>query len=55
MTRLTTIELIKALSFIDGRVRYRDGLKEDKELYEQIDKIMDVLMLELDIEDEELS
>jgi hypothetical protein len=52
MKKNELIELLRAISFIDGRVRYINGLKEDKELYKQIGFICETILLHLDYYDE---
>jgi hypothetical protein len=52
MKKNELISLLKAISFIDGRVRYINGLKEDKELYKQIDFICETILLYLNYNEE---
>jgi hypothetical protein len=40
--------MLKAISFIDGRVRYINGFKQDDELYRQIDFLCGTILLHLE-------
>jgi hypothetical protein len=53
MEKNELIGLLKAISFIDGRVRYINGFKEDKELYKQIDFICETILLHLNYDEED--
>jgi hypothetical protein len=52
MKKNELIGLLKAISFIDCRVRYINGFKEDKELYKQIDFICETILLHLNFDEE---
>jgi hypothetical protein len=53
MKKIELIGLLKAISFIDCRIRYINGFKEDKELYKQIDFICGTILLHLTYDEEE--
>jgi hypothetical protein len=52
MKKNELIELLIAISFIDCRTHYLNGLKEDKELYKQIDFICKTILLHLNFGEE---
>jgi hypothetical protein len=52
MKKNELIELLKSISFIDGRVRYASGMEEDKELYKHIDFICGTILFYLDYDKE---
>jgi hypothetical protein len=53
MKKNELIKLLRAISFIDGRLRYINVLKEDKELYKHIGFICETILLHLDYYDED--
>jgi hypothetical protein len=53
MKKNELIGLLKAISFIDGRVRYVNGLKKDEELYNHIDFICETILLHLNYDEED--
>jgi hypothetical protein len=55
MKKSELIGLLKAISFIDGRVRYVNSIGKDEELYKQIDFICETILSHLNQEDKKES